>query len=423
LTHPLPQTSGVSAAPHGPIERPSEPYRGVWLTILLSVLLGFASISTDFYLPALPSMASSLDADQRLLELTISGYLLGFSVGQLFWGPLSDRYGRKVPLLAGIAIFIIGSAGCALSTDAAQMIGWRLVQALGASAGVVLARAMVRDLFDHRDAARVLSTLMMIMAIAPMAGPIIGAQILAISSWQAIFWTLVAVGAATLFGVFRTSESLPRSSREDASLAQAFSRYAWHLGNVRLLAHAGANGFYSAGIFAYVAGSPFVFIEYFGLSPEQYGLAFASGIIGIMLANATNRRLVSRVSSNRLLLVGTGTSILAGIALVVAASTGIGGLLTIGAALFVFVTMNGFVAANAIAGGLSSVHRATGSAAALIGFMQYGGAMLGSAAVGFLANGTPLPMAGAVLAFSVLSGACALSLTLMSQPPRSSTAA
>src|SRR5690606_34716004 len=138
---------------------------GIGLTILLSLLLGFASISTDLYLPALPSMGESLGASQGMLELTVSGYLLGFSFGQLFWGPLSDRYGRKLPLLCGLIIFIIGAAGCALSTDAWQMIGWRVVQAIGASSAVVLARAMVRDLFAGDQAARMLSTLMMIMGM------------------------------------------------------------------------------------------------------------------------------------------------------------------------------------------------------------------------------------------------------------------
>lgn len=386
------------------------PYRGFWLIALLSVLLGFASISTDLYLPALPTMGESLGASQGTLELTISGYLLGFSFGQLFWGPVSDRYGRKGPLLAGIAIFIIGAAGCALSTDAWQMIGWRIVQAVGASAAVVLGRAMVRDLFDQREAARTLSTLMMIMGIAPMIGPTIGAQILAVSSWHFIFWTLVLIGLLTLTGVGRTAESLPPDQRGTGGIGQAFANYGQHFRNSRLMAYAGTLGCSAAGIFAYVAGSSFVFIEFYSLSPNIYGLVFASGIVGIMLANAVNRRLVNRFGSEKLLLAGTFLGMGAGALLLAQAWTGWGGLPAFAGALFVFVTMNGLIGANAIAGGLASVRQGAGSAAALLGFAQYGGGMIGSALVGTMANGTPMPMAVIIAVSTLAASFCSMIL-------------
>lgn len=386
------------------------PYRGIWLTALLSVLLGFASISTDLYLPALPSMGESLRASQGILELTISGYLLGFSFGQLFWGPVSDRYGRKGPLLAGIAIFIIGAAGCALSTDAWQMIGWRIVQAVGASAAVVLGRAMVRDLFDQQEAARTLSTLMMIMSIAPMLGPSLGAQILAFSSWHFIFWTLVLIGLLTLAGVGRTAESLPADQRNHGGLGTAFANYGQHFRNPRLMAYAGTLGCFAAGIFAYVAGSSFVFIEFYSLSPNIYGLVFATGIVGLMLANAVNRRLVNRFGSEKLLLTGAFLGTAAGLALLVQAWTGWGGLPAFAGILFIFVGMNGLIGANAIAGGLASVRQGTGSAAALLGFAQYGGGMVGSAMVGTLANGTPMPMASIIAVSALAATGCAMVL-------------
>jgi len=157
---------------------PPEP-GGFRLLVVLAVLLGFASISTDLFLPALPTMQVALATREGTLQFAISGYLLGFGFGQLFWGPVSDRFGRRVPVTAGVVVFVIGSAGCALATDGGQLIGWRVLQALGASAGVALARAMVRDLYDRDRAAQVLSTLMTVMAIAPLLGPSIGAQILA----------------------------------------------------------------------------------------------------------------------------------------------------------------------------------------------------------------------------------------------------
>jgi DHA1 family bicyclomycin/chloramphenicol resistance-like MFS transporter len=383
---------------------------GIGLTILLSLLLGFASISTDLYLPALPSMGESLGASQGMLELTVSGYLLGFSFGQLFWGPLSDRYGRKLPLLCGLIIFIIGALGCALSTDAWQMIGWRVVQAIGASSAVVLARAMVRDLFTGDQAARMLSTLMMIMGMAPMIGPTVGAQILAFSSWQAIFWTLVGIGLLTMVGVSRTAESLPFEKREQGSLLGKFAHYGKHMRNARLLAYAGVLGSYAVGVFAYVAGSPFLFISVHGLSSEMYGLVFASGIVGIMLSNGLNRRLVVRFGSDRILVAGTFCGVLAGFLVATLALTGWGGAVSIAAALFFYISMNGFIGANAIAGGLSRVGVGTGSASALLGFSQYGGGMVGSALVGSFANGTSAPLGIVVCLASLGAAVCAIPL-------------
>jgi DHA1 family bicyclomycin/chloramphenicol resistance-like MFS transporter len=389
----------------------SEPYRGVWLTVLLSLLLGFASISTDLYLPAMPSMGESLGASQGQLELTVSGYLLGFAFGQLFWGPVSDRFGRRVPLMLGVAIFMLGAAGCALATDPGQLIASRVVQALGASAAVVLGRAMVRDLFHKDEAARMLSTLMLIMAVAPMLGPSVGAQIMAVSSWHFIFWTLVAIGGLTLIGVGRTAESLPATARTGATLGLAFAAYGQHFRNRRLMAYAAILGFFGAGVFAYVAGSSFVFIEYFGLSPAAYGLIFAAGIGGIMLSNTINLRFVSRMGSDRMLLTGTITAAIAGLIIIVVATTGVGGWVGLAAALFLYVGMNGLIGANAIAGGLSSVDHGTGSASALLGFAQYGGGMVGSALVSTLANGTPLPMAMIVSAGTFCATAVMILLT------------
>jgi DHA1 family bicyclomycin/chloramphenicol resistance-like MFS transporter len=380
-------------------------HRGVWLTVLLSTLLGFASISTDLYLPAMPSMGASLGATQGQLELTISGYLLGFAFGQLFWGPVSDRFGRKVPLLLGIAIFVLGAAGCALSMDAVQLITCRIIQALGASAGVVLGRAMVRDLFHKDEAARMLSTLMLIMGIAPMLGPSVGAQILVFSSWPYIFWTLVAIGTVTFLGVGRTAESLPKSARSAGTLAQAFVAYGHHFRNARLMAYALIMACFGAGVFAYVAGSSFVFIEYYDLPPASYGLIFASGIGGIMLSNALNLRFVVRIGSDRMMLIGVSVAALASLVLLVVVSTGWGGWLGLAGALFAYIGMNGLIGANAIAGGLSSTTEGTGSASALLGFSQYGGGMVGSALVGAFANGTPWPMALIICVGTVSAGA------------------
>ena len=189
----------------------AKPARHGWRVLaVLSTLMGFASISTDLYLPAMPAMSRALSADAGTVEWTISGYLIGFSLGQLLWGPIGDRHGRRAPVAIGLLLFVIGSAGCALAGSAWAMIGWRVVQAVGACAGVVLARAMVRDLYESYRAAQMLSTLMTVMAIAPLLGPILGGQILAFAGWRAIFWTLVGIGLATLAALFTLPETLPR---------------------------------------------------------------------------------------------------------------------------------------------------------------------------------------------------------------------
>lgn len=297
----------------------------------------------------------------------------------------------------GVAVFVHGAAGCALSLDPAQLIGWRIVQALGASAAVVLARAMVRDLFDHDAEARKLSTLMMIMVIAPLIGPSLGAQIPSWSSWHMIFRLLVAVGLATALGIMRTPEILAPAQRCSHSLAQSFAVYLEHLSNRRLMAHAGILGFNAAGIFAYVAASSFIFIDCFGLAPAAYGLVFASGIVGIMLANAVNTRLVGRFGSPRMLLAGTVIGACASLLLVVQTTTSWGGIGGFSALLFVFIAMSGLIGANAIAGDLSAASEGTGAASALLGCAQYGGGMLGSALISLHANGTPQPMALIIL--------------------------
>ncbi|MFG1402462.1 multidrug effflux MFS transporter [Xanthobacter sediminis] len=358
----------------------------------LSALMGFASISTDLYLPAMPAMSRALGADAGLIELTVSGYLIGFSLGQLLWGPVSDRHGRRLPVAIGMVLFIIGSAGCALSFDAWTMIGWRMVQAVGASAGVVLGRAMVRDLYSGYRAAQMMSTLMTVMAIAPLAGPIVGGQILVLAGWHAIFWALVGVGLATLVAVLRLPETLPADRRNREPLGGALGRYGTLLRHRRLLAYAGAGGFFYAGMFAYIAGTPFAYISYHHVPADLYGLLFALGIVGIMATNLANARLVARFGIDRLLTAGTMVAAGAGVLLAFSAWFGWGGLWGLVVPLFAFVSATGFIVANSIAGALADFPERAGAVSALIGAIHYGSGILGSALVGAFADGTPWPM-------------------------------
>ncbi|WP_322051998.1 multidrug effflux MFS transporter [Paraburkholderia bannensis] len=377
---------------------------------ILSMLMAFASISTDLYLPALPTMARSLHASTGAMEYTISAYLVGFSFGQLVWGPLGDRYGRRTPVSIGLVLFVLGSAGCALAQSPASMIAWRAVQAAGACASVVLARAMVRDLYSGNKAAQMMSTLMTVMAIAPLLGPSVGGIILHFANWRAIFWTLVAVGLVTLAAQRTMPETLPPARRNHEPLSHAFANYARLLRNRRLLGYAGASGFFYGAVYAYIAGTPFAFITYHHVPPQLYGVLFGAGILGIMVTNQINARLVLLYGSDRLMRWGTLAAALSGLVLAVDARTDWGGLIGLFVPLFTFISVAGFIVANSIAGALGCAPERAGAVSALIGSVQYGTGILGSALVGVLADGTPWPMA---YVMTLMGLACAASALLL----------
>jgi MFS transporter, DHA1 family, multidrug resistance protein len=287
------------------------------------------------------------------------------------------------------------------------MIDWRVVQAVGACAGVVLARAMVRDLFEGDRAAQMLSTLMIVMAIAPLLGPIVGGQILALAGWRAIFWTLVGVGLATLAALFTLPETLPAERRSHEPLARALARYGELLLHRPLLGYAGAGGFFYGGMFAYIAGTPFAYITYHHVPPQLYGLLFGVAVVGIMASNLANSRLVTRFGSDRLLVRGTDVAALAGILLAVAARTGWGGLAGLVVPLFLFISATGFIVANSIVGALAGFSERAGAVSALVGAIQYGSGIIGSALVGAFADGTPWPMGGVIALAGIGSLLCA----------------
>jgi DHA1 family bicyclomycin/chloramphenicol resistance-like MFS transporter len=381
--------------------------QSIWILVVLSALMAFASISTDLYLPAMPAMAKSLHANAGQLEMTISGYLVGFSLGQLLWGPVGDRYGRRLPVALGLLLFIAGSAGCALSDTAQEMIAWRAVQAVGACASVVLARAMIRDLYEGHRAAQMLSTLMTVMAVAPLLGPSIGGVILKFGSWQLIFWALAAFGGVTLAALYTIPETLSTERRNHAPLIGAFRRYGQLLKDRRVLGYASAGGFFYGGMYAYIAGTPFAYIDYYHVSPQTYGLLFGAGIVGIMVANQVNARLVRKLGSDKLLRLGTLLAGFSGVWLGVDALEEWLGLLGLVLPLFVFVAAAGLIIANSIVGALNNFPQVAGSVSALIGALQYGTGILGSGMVGALADGTPRPMALVIALSGLASLACA----------------
>ncbi|WP_414502171.1 multidrug effflux MFS transporter [Zymobacter sp. IVIA_5232.4 C2] len=377
-----------------------------YLLAVLSLLMGFASISTDFYLPAMPAMAMSLKVDDGALAFTISGYLGGFSLGQLFWGPFSDRFGRRQPVRAGIVLFTIGSIGCALSYSILSVVVWRVVQALGASAGVVLARAMVRDRYAGVQAARMLSVLITVMAIAPLVGPLIGGHIAEWFGWRAIFLMLVLIGLTTLLALLPIPETLAVEKRRHESAIGAVRQYVELLKDRRLLKYAGAGGFFYAAMFAYISGTPFAFIVYYRIPASYYGFLFGAGIVGIMVTNILNTRLVACLGVGRTLRVGTMLAAIMGIAVMVSSMLEWGGVWVLFITLFLFVSTTGLIIANSISEAMEGFPHQAGAVSALVGALQYGSGIVGSSLVGLLANGTPIPMGVVIAAMSIGSYLC-----------------
>ncbi|MBJ9336338.1 multidrug effflux MFS transporter [Citrobacter portucalensis] len=377
---------------------------GLTFILILSGLMAFTSLSTDIYLPAMPTMAEDLHGN---VELTITGFLIGFTIAQLIWGPISDHMGRRKPLFIGMVLFIIGSAGCALSTSITQIVFWRVFQALGACTGPMLARAMIRDLFARTRAAQMLSTLVLVMAIAPIAGPLIGGQIIRLSTWHSIFWLLVVIGALMFISLNWLPETLPEDKRVKASLAGAFRNYRSLLTNGRFMRYTLSLTFYYVGAYAFITGSPFVYISYYHVDPQHYGWLFALNIIGVMAMSVVNRRLVQRHALEQLLKYATMLAALAAVALALLVKLESGGIVAIIVSIFLLFSMNGIIAATSTAAALDAVPNIAGSASALIGALQYGSGIISSLLLAAFSDDTPWTMAWIIALFTLLSAVLA----------------
>ncbi|QQO49667.1 multidrug effflux MFS transporter [Raoultella ornithinolytica] len=373
---------------------------GPLFILILSGLMAFASLSTDIYLPAMPVMAAELQGDA---ELTITGFLIGFALAQLIWGPVSDRLGRRTPLFIGMVLFIIGSAGCALSDIIDRIIFWRVFQALGACTGPMLARAMVRDLFARTRAAQMLSTLTIVMAIAPIIGPLMGGQMIRVTSWHAIFWLLAGIGLVMLLALRWLPETLPPERRQQGSPLKAFHHYGQLLRNRIFMRYTLSLTCYYVAAYAFITGSPDVYIRYFGVEPQHYGWLFAVNILGVMTMSLVNRRLVQRYALGDLLKAALVVASLAMAAMAFSVKLHHGGLVGIALCVFLFFSMNGVIAATSTAAALDEAGAFAGSASAFIGSLQYGSGIVSSLLLAGLHDGTPWTMTWIMGAFTLAS--------------------
>lgn len=384
----------------------TRPQTGIFFMAILGALMAFTSLSTDIYLPAMPEMAKDLQGDA---ELTITSFLVGFAIAQLIWGPISDRIGRRAPLFIGMILFAIGSVGCAMSQNIEQIVFWRIFQALGACTAPMLARAMIRDMFTKTTAAQKLSTLITIMAIAPIVGPLLGGQIIKFSSWHSIFGLLAIIGMVMFLFLIWLPETLPASKREKASVGSAFRNYFSLLKNRAFMRYTLCVTFYYVSAYAFIAGSPFVYIDYYGIDTQHYGWLFAVNILGVMAMSVINRNLVSRFSMDRLLQVSTIIATIAAVIMAISVKQQIGGIYVIILAIFVFFSMNGIIAATSTAAALDKVRpEIAGSASAVVGSLQYGSGIISTLLLTIFNDGTPWTMVWIITLFIIASAATVL---------------
>ena len=377
--------------------------RNSWLFIvILSLLMATTSLSTDIYLPAMPEMAKELQGNA---ELTITGFLIGFALAQLFWGPISDKFGRKIPLYIGVVLFTIGSVGCAFASSMPELVAWRVFQAFGACVGPMLSRAMIRDLFERSKAAAMLSTLAIVMAAAPIVGPLVGGQLVVLSSWRAIFALLVLIGIIMFVSVMFLPETHDESRRNKGPISKNFKNYAVLLKNWGFMKYTLCVTFFYIAAYAFIAGSPHVYIDLFGVAPEHFGYLFGLNIIGIAIMSAFNRRLVNVMKLENLLRYATWFAVAAVIITIGLMALGFTSLPLLVIGVFAFFSMNGIVAAvtNAIA--LDKAGNMAGAAAALLGALQYGSGIVSTLLLAVLPSGSAWPMMGIIAVFIILSAA------------------
>jgi MFS transporter, DHA1 family, multidrug resistance protein len=360
------------------------------LLLLLGALAACGPMSVDMYLPSLPSIAAAFNVSVAAAQGTLTSFMAGFSFGMLLYGPLSDSYGRRPVLLGGITMYVLASTACLMSPSIGSLVAFRFVQALGAGAASVLARAIARDAHDAADAARVLSTLSIVTSIGPLLAPLIGGQLLLVGGWRVVFAVLSLFGALCLVAAFlRLPETWPKEMRSSVALLQSFTIYGRVLRNPVVWGHLLCGGMAYASMFAYLAATPFVYIEYFHVSAQYYGFLFGLNIIGIMAGNFLNTRLVHRLGELRLISIASLLSFASALFVALVCLTGWGGLWAIVAGLFFVVGPVGVLSANCATELMHRYPSNAGAAVALFGALQLALGALAGMIVGLSPDGSP----------------------------------
>jgi DHA1 family bicyclomycin/chloramphenicol resistance-like MFS transporter len=386
------------------------------LIVVLAMFVATVPFALDMYLPGLPAIVTDFRVTAGEVAHTVSAFLFGLALGQLLMGPLSDKYGRRAMLAVSLSIFTAASVACALATSIPQLVAFRVAEALGAGAAAVIVNALVRDMFEERTSASVMSFVFMVMLMAPLFAPIIGGHLLELAGWRAIFWLLSVYGALCIVANARLlpARADARLHREPTAveLLRAYGRVLVHR---EAMGYNLASGFASAALFAFITGSSFFYIEGFGVAPSSFGYLFGINVILLMLLSNLNRVLVHRYSLRTLILTGCAIQLAASGLLLLGVWTGWFGLAAAVACVALCIGSMGFIGANATTAMLGYFPQTTGTTAAVGGISRFLFGAIASSGLGFVHGGGGLAMA-AVMAGSAL--AAFLSLIALTDRPR-----
>ncbi len=384
--------------------------RRVELIVILGALTAFAPLSTDMYLPALPSIARDFHASIGDVERTLASFFLGFALGQALFGPLADRFGRKAPLIGGLAVYILACLLGAASFGVPLLTGLRFVQAVSACAGAVIARACVRDLFEAAEVPRIFSVMMTVMGLAPLLAPLLGGYLLLLFGWRAIFLTQAVLGLLGLLAVVLRLPESHAGPRRDLHLGTIFLDYGRIVTDRRFIGYVLGAATSAGGLFAYITASPHVFIDLFHVPAQHFGWFFGANAIALITGSHVSGRLLKTRRAEQVLIVAQLGQAGAGVLLMTFATTGIGGIWGIAFGLMLYVGLNGAVMPTASGVAMRPFSLNAGMASALLGTFQFGMAALASVVVGALPQTSALTMAAAIAACGI--GGLAFNLLL-----------
>lgn len=373
---------------------PRTRFRYYELIVLMGVLQAFAPLSIDMYLPSMPLLEKVFGATTAQVQITLVTFLLGYALGQALYGPITDRFGRKPPLYTSLALFVLSSIACAQAKSVSVLAFFRLLQAIGACGGAVVSRAMVRDLFPPVDLRKIFSMLVLVLGVSPLISPFIGGYLLVWFGWKSVFFTQASLGALTLIAMhFRLDESLAPENVRPLRMDHVVSSYTHLLRDRTFLGASLVCGFSSAGMFAYIASAPFVFINIYKLPPQQFGWLFGFIAAGLIGASQINGHMSHNIALWKVLRIANWVQLVSGFAVLVTAWTGYGGLIGIFAPVFVYMCATGFVFPNGSAIAMMRHGNMAGTASALLGTNQFVIAAVTTIVLGAIDNSSAMPMA------------------------------